>query len=753
MRFVQKLTVLLIFIMSFYTLMARTVKKDNSVKKSNINLITNNPGDPVYIDYKVRTDDYYAQTKEGNIFQGNADPVWQVKGQLGTSINEQSWTEWVSIADAPGSQAYKNGAWYNRSLTECWSGKSLSNADNVYIRIQGYENEDSNVHSYSSTNDSYYSTDTDVHTNLSDTVTRNQWKNYINSESGNGDYVDCGSGSNYNYYKVEFDVWWNYSLPVNPQFSIINPTTDGFSINLTDLNNYRVTEWGYQLSWDPSFNNIAFADDFLTSDTEIIHGLSNNTTYYVRIRGSNEAGTGAFTSGMSFQTAPLHATHIFPMDSTSDMPKLVTVNWRYHGEGNPLGFKVFQNNIQVGNDIDWNGNNLYSQRLNNGNWGETIDWSIVPYNESGVCDTPVTSSFTIMNEPENSHDVPASVVYTEINDYTGTNPDPITLPSIDLGEGDVNPSIDLSFDESVFDFTSEIRVLDQPINPLPQSSNCATAILVDLPVYVSSTLTLNYNGSTIPSELVHWNGSYWEDVTVSAGAVFNIGMVTFTWTSTGRGIEEFAVNNGEASTLPIILSSFTAAAIQSDYVQIDWITQSEANLLGFDVYRNSTSEVRDAIKLNGELINANNSLIEKHYSYTDSEIEKECTYYYWLSTHEFDGTLSYHGPIEVKIADDDNEELPEIELSTKVIGNYPNPFNPTTNIQFSICEESNVIAKIYNSKGQLILDYGINKYAEGKHSIFWDGRDSNKRAVASGIYFVNIKIGKTSFIHKMTMIK
>ncbi|MCF7859717.1 MAG: T9SS type A sorting domain-containing protein [Candidatus Cloacimonetes bacterium] len=85
--------------------------------------------------------------------------------------------------------------------------------------------------------------------------------------------------------------------------------------------------------------------------------------------------------------------------------------------------------------------------------------------------------------------------------------------------------------------------------------------------------------------------------------------------------------------------------------------------------------------------------------------------------------------------------------------NYPNPFNPSTSIQFSIQNDSKVELTIYNIKGQKVktLYSGIAK--EGKHSIIWNGKDTNNKLVSSGIYFYKLKTNNKELTHKMLMMK
>lgn len=72
--------------------------------------------------------------------------------------------------------------------------------------------------------------------------------------------------------------------------------------------------------------------------------------------------------------------------------------------------------------------------------------------------------------------------------------------------------------------------------------------------------------------------------------------------------------------------------------------------------------------------------------------------------------------------------------------NYPNPFNPETNISFSISESmQQVNLSIYNIKGQLVKSLVNEELAAGEHNIIWNGRDQSDKPAASGIYFYRLK--------------
>ena len=98
------------------------------------------------------------------------------------------------------------------------------------------------------------------------------------------------------------------------------------------------------------------------------------------------------------------------------------------------------------------------------------------------------------------------------------------------------------------------------------------------------------------------------------------------------------------------------------------------------------------------------------------------------------------------------EEVPEM-ITTELIGNYPNPFNPETNIQFSLSSESNLRIDIYNPKGQKVKSILDGNYKAGEHNVIWNGRDDNGMSVSSGIYFYRMVTDDYVSVKKMMLLK
>jgi flagellar hook assembly protein FlgD len=85
--------------------------------------------------------------------------------------------------------------------------------------------------------------------------------------------------------------------------------------------------------------------------------------------------------------------------------------------------------------------------------------------------------------------------------------------------------------------------------------------------------------------------------------------------------------------------------------------------------------------------------------------------------------------------------------------NYPNPFNPTTTIDYTIPEAGKVNLVIYNTAGQKVRTLVNQTQDAAYYKVVWDGRDDSGMSVASGIYFYRLSADKFSKIEKMTLLK
>ena len=91
--------------------------------------------------------------------------------------------------------------------------------------------------------------------------------------------------------------------------------------------------------------------------------------------------------------------------------------------------------------------------------------------------------------------------------------------------------------------------------------------------------------------------------------------------------------------------------------------------------------------------------------------------------------------------------------SLQVKGNYPNPFEEKTNIEFEIESAGEVQITIYDSKGNQIQTLECNDCQAGKNTLQWNGIDKAGNKALSGVYYYEVRYGKEVLSKKMIVIK
>lgn len=110
---------------------------------------------------------------------------------------------------------------------------------------------------------------------------------------------------------------------------------------------------------------------------------------------------------------------------------------------------------------------------------------------------------------------------------------------------------------------------------------------------------------------------------------------------------------------------------------------------------------------------------------------------------------------DIKLPENSESTSPETAPAEThiVAGSYPNPFNPETQIAYTLSVPENVKIQIYNVSGQLIRTFDVGYQSAGNHSVHWDGRNENGDPTASGIYLYRIDAGPYSVTSRMVLLK
>jgi len=169
------------------------------------------------------------------------------------------------------------------------------------------------------------------------------------------------------------------------------------------------------------------------------------------------------------------------------------------------------------------------------------------------------------------------------------------------------------------------------------------------------------------------------------------------------------------------------------------------NIQGFVAYPGS----RDLLSYNiykNEVLLAN--VPAAQLNYTDNVTDGIWNYNV-KALYSGDLESSASNTVTVNTTSVDNPSL----LLTKLQGNYPNPFNPETNIRYSLKNDGQVSIKIYNVKGELVKTLVNTSQNKGNYQVRWDGKDNLNNSVSSGIYFYRMQSGSYSEQKKMLLLK
>ena len=71
----------------------------------------------------------------------------------------------------------------------------------------------------------------------------------------------------------------------------------------------------------------------------------------------------------------------------------------------------------------------------------------------------------------------------------------------------------------------------------------------------------------------------------------------------------------------------------------------------------------------------------------------------------------------------------------RLLGNYPNPFNPATTIRYDLPKNAHVQLKVYNLLGNEIITLIDSEETAGEKRVSWSGMDQSGNLVGSGVYF------------------
>jgi type IV secretory pathway protease TraF len=187
-------------------------------------------------------------------------------------------------------------------------------------------------------------------------------------------------------------------------------------------------------------------------------------------------------------------------------------------------------------------------------------------------------------------------------------------------------------------------------------------------------------------------------------------------------------------TVAVLISEFDAR-VMTDGVHLRWRVSADEAVQGYRVYRRADGQGEMA--LHGGLLPAGEN------GYVDRGTGHGSSYTYTLAAVGEDGEETRSQPVSVT--------TPALALALEQ--NFPNPFNPVTEIPFSIPSAARVAVRIHDVRGARVATLFDGRLEAGRHVLPWTGVDDAGRAVASGPYFYTLVTGGRAISRKMVLLK
>jgi hypothetical protein len=198
------------------------------------------------------------------------------------------------------------------------------------------------------------------------------------------------------------------------------------------------------------------------------------------------------------------------------------------------------------------------------------------------------------------------------------------------------------------------------------------------------------------------------------------------------------VNELSLSTVVATLLRSSSAELTDDGIAVRWTMSEIDEGIEFTILRKGGKE--DEFGLAPSQGITRDGL---EFEYLDADIERGSSYTYRIDYTDGDRTRTLFQTEAI--------ETPALPLVLEQ--NRPNPFNPSTEIRFSIPQRCSVRLEVFDTAGRLIKILRDGAMNAGAHSIMWDGTNDAGRAVGSGIYFYRLSAGKEKIAKKMVLLR
>ncbi|PID26550.1 MAG: hypothetical protein CR982_09790 [Candidatus Cloacimonadota bacterium] len=322
----------------------------------------------------------------------------------------------------------------------------------------------------------------------------------------------------------------------------------------------------------------------------------------------------------------------------------------------------------------------------------------------------------------------------------------------------------ITVDHDSYSVTHETNTITTEPLTISNSGELELNYNIETEVYAFEEFNYTISNSPAPSSYSSntLNENGWEEFTVSETGELSTVLVEYNWSTdnypaegsfhlqTPQGNEVIIASGQTTGSYEVLIDNLEGTEINGNWKI--WIEDAYGD--GGHQATNISLKFRKNIEIPNWLSVDNNSgSVEPGSSNTvnvsfDSNNLTQGTYEGMIKITSNDNDTPI---INIPVTLESNGTVGIDEITPKnvaLLGNYPNPFNPETTINFSISKAANVELTVYNSNGEMVKEIANKQFNAGFNSIKFDGSEFN-----SGVYFYTLKVGNKILSDKMLLVK
>ncbi|MFZ4622018.1 MAG: T9SS type A sorting domain-containing protein [Bacteroidota bacterium] len=242
------------------------------------------------------------------------------------------------------------------------------------------------------------------------------------------------------------------------------------------------------------------------------------------------------------------------------------------------------------------------------------------------------------------------------------------------------------------------------------------------------------------------HGAVWHQYNngLSSKKIYSLALLNDTTIVAGTLDGIFFSTGPLSAILPVELTSFTAS-VRNSIVHLRWTTATEVNNFGFELQRRTAAHIRSAVPVQEEwstlglIEGAGTSNAPREYQYLD-KLPESGVYEYRLKQIDRDGKIHFSSVIEVTAV----TALQRFTLEQ----NFPNPFNPSTTISYSIPASEYVSLRVFDLLGREVSRLVNAIQNAGDYSVTLDAS-----SLSSGMYLYTLRSGNASVTKRMMLVR